>query len=370
MKHSLALLLVAAPALSHADPATADADGATETAIHESEQDHEPAPTPPPRAPTGRFQIGAGYNPDDGFVASAVVAQDDLFRTGQHLSVSADVSAIRQRFAVAHAVPDLLGSGLDLRTELFSARRQYPGFSREGTGGAVTLGNRVAPATRVYARYRVEQVAVDLAAAGRMTEPTANLGEGLLATLGAGIEYSTLDSPLLPRRGTRLELFGERADRRLGSAHELWRAGALVEHARPIGPFTLRLHGHATYVGSRDPMGVPLAFRLQHEGHAMVRGYALDTANPLGDNAEAVGRAELELPLIPKLGISLAGFADAGLRYTSDAAWGPRGALLQRSVGVSLIWRSPIGPLRFDWAFPLDGARRDYQFLFGLGGAG
>jgi outer membrane protein insertion porin family len=369
MKHSLALLLAAAPALARAEPTAAIVDGATDAAVHESEPEPAPAPAPLPRAPTGRFQIGAGYNPDDGFVASATVAQDDLFRTGQHLSVSADVSAIRQRFILAHAVPDLLGTGLDLRTELFSSRRQYPGFSREGTGGAVTLGNRVAPATRVYARYRVEHVGIDLAAASRMTAASANLGEGLLATLGAGIEYDTLDSPLLPRRGTRLELFGERADRRLGSAHELWRAGAVVEHARPIGPLTLRLHGHATYVRSRDPMGVPLAFRLQHEGHAMVRGYALDTANPLGDNAEAVGRAELELPLIPKLGISLAGFADAGLRYTADSAWGPRGALLQRSVGVSLIWRSPIGPLRFDWAFPLDGADRDRQFLFGLGGA-
>ena len=356
MKLTLAgvLVAVATPAL---------ADEATGTAVHESEA---PAPA---RPPTGRFELGAGYSPDDGFIARAGIAQDDLFRTGQHLSLAADLSATRQRFVLAHEVPDLLGSGLDLRTELSSTRRQYPGFLREGTGGAVTLGKRVARATRVYVRYRVEQVAVDPGAAGRLETATANLGEGLLATLGAGLEYSTLDAPLLPRRGTRLELFGERADRRLGSAHELVRAGGVVEHARPLGPFTLRLHGHATYVRSRDPMGVPLAFRLQHEGHAMVRGYALDAGNPLGDNAELVGRAELELPLIPKWGLSLAGFADAGLRFNTDAAWGPRHALLQRSVGVSLIWRSPIGPLRFDWAFPLDGADRDHRFLFGLGGA-
>lgn len=360
MKQRLAILLVlvavAAPA-----PAPALADEATETAVHESEE--------PARAPTGRFELGAGYNPDDRFIAHATVAQDDLFRTGQRLALSADLSAIRQRFVIAHEVPDLIGSGLDLRTELFSSRRQYPGFLREGTGGAVTLGKRVSRTTRVYARYRLEQIAVEPGAAGRMEASPANLGEGRLATLGAGLEYSTLDTPLLPRRGTRLEIFGERADRRLGSDHELLRAGGLVEHARPLGPFTLRLHGHATYVRSRDPMGVPLAFRLQHEGHAMVRGYALEAGNPLGDNVELVGRAELELPLIPKWGLSLAGFADAGLRYNADAAWGPRNALLQRSVGVSLIWRSPIGPLRFDWAFPLDGEDRAHRFLFGLGGA-
>jgi outer membrane protein assembly factor BamA len=117
-------------------------------------------------------------------------------------------------------------------------------------------------------------------------------------------------------------------------------------------------------------MGVPLAFRLQHEGHADVRGYPLGAGGAggaAGANLEALGRIELELPIVPKWGLSIAGFADAGLRYNDDAAWGPRGALLQRSVGLSIIWRSPIGPLRFDWAVPLDGERRGAQFLFGFG---
>jgi outer membrane protein assembly factor BamA len=209
---------------------------------------------------------------------------------------------------------------------------------------------------------------MDPAAAARMEAPAPGLGEGILATLGAGLAYDTLDAPALPRRGSRLELFAERADRRLGSDHELVRAGGLAVHARPLGPFTLRLQGLATVVRSRDPMGVPLAFRLQHEGHAAVRGYALEDGNLLGDNLEAIGTVELELPIVPRWGLSLAGFADAGLRHSTDAAWGPRSALLQRSTGVSLIWRSPLGPLRFDWAFPLDGDRREGRFLFSIGG--
>jgi outer membrane protein insertion porin family len=373
MKLGLVLLLIATPAF---------ADEATETSIEESAREPADRSGPEagaqvPRARTGYFSVGAGVSPDDGFTAHAAVVQDDLFRTGQRLGLWAELSAIRQRFVLAHEAPDLLGSGLDLRSELFSNRRTYPGFTREGTGGAVTLGKRLSRATRLYARYRLEHVAMDPAAASstdpaaaaRMETPAPSLGEGILATLGAGLEYDTLDAPALPRRGSRLELFAERADRRLGSDHELLRAGGRVLHARPLGPFTLRLHGHATAVRSRDPMGVPLAFRLQHEGHAAVRGYALEQGNLLGDNVEAVGKVELELPIVPRWGLSLAGFADAGLRYNTDAAWGARNALLQRSAGVSLIWRSPLGPLRFDWAFPLDGERRDRQFLFSLGGA-
>jgi outer membrane protein insertion porin family len=84
---------------------------------------------------------------------------------------------------------------------------------------------------------------------------------------------------------------------------------------------------------------------------------------------EAVGRAELEVPIWKAAGLSLAGWADAGLRYNADSMWGPTDSpLLRRSVGFSIIWRSPIGPLRFDWAIPLDGRDRNTKFLFGLGG--
>ena len=326
---------------------------------------------PSKREPTGRFELGAGFSSDDGFLAHAGVVQDDLFRTGQRLALTADLSAIHQSFRIAHEVPDLLGTGFELRSEMFSTRRTYPGFTREGAGGAVTLGRRLDRNTRIYARYQIERVAMDVGelngAATRMLAP--NLGEGILASLGVGIAYNTLDAPVLARHGTRLELFAERADRRLGSEYQLDRVGGLFEHARPLGPFTLRLHGHASLVRSRDPMGVPLAHRLQHDGHAEVRGYALDQGNLVGDNLEAIGRIELELPIWRKAGISIAGFADAGLRHNSDMAWGPTSSLLQRSAGVSIIWRSPIGPLRFDVAVPLDGADRERQFLFSFGGA-
>ena len=50
-----------------------------------------------------------------------------------------------------------------------------------------------------------------------------------------------------------------------------------------------------------------------------------------------------------------AGWADAGLRQNTDSMYGSTDRpLMQHSVGLSLIWRSPIGPLRFEWGIPLD----------------
>jgi outer membrane protein insertion porin family len=319
--------------------------------------------------PTGRFVVGAGFSSDESFIAHAGIAQDDLFGTGQKLSLTADLSMLRQDFLVAHEVPDLLGSGLDLRSELYSRRRVYDTFARESSGGALTLGHQLDRTTRIYARYRFEHVAMNMNAGyfdqAARTAWSGRLGDGAHAALGAGIEYSTLDAPFLPTRGSRLELFAERSARALGSHFELVKLSARAEHAQPLGPFTARLSAHGSYVRSLEAGGVPLSERLQYDGHADVAGYGLGSFRSA--DLEAGGRAELELPIWRRAGISIAGFAEAGLRHNADPTWGPTGTTLARSVGASIIWRSPIGPLRFDWAIPLDGEDRRPVFLFGLG---
>ncbi len=333
------------------------------------------------RKPTGTFAVGAGFSPDDGFLVHAAVVQPNLFHPGHRLALTADMSAVRQRAALTYDVPVL--PNLDLQTELFTQRRDFGQFTREGTGGELGLSYKVDKHTRIYGRYRLEAVRTTLGTDMKPSDIPARreseLGNGYVATLGAGIVYDTLDEHFLPRRGTRFELFTDRADPRWGSDYTFERTGGSIDHARDLGPFTLRLHGHAAYI--RGPLGVPLSERLQHDGHAEVRGYGLDSLPPLGSNIEAVGRVELELPVWKRAGLSIAGFADAGLRENTDAmyptgagspgslAYGSTSPLLQRSVGLSIIWRSPIGPLRFDWAVPLDGDKRDRQFLFGLGGS-
>lgn len=308
----------------------------------------------PKRKPTGTFEIGVGYSPDDGFIAHAEVVQPDLFRTGRKLALTADMSAIRQRAALTYDVP--LSPNLTLNTGLFTQRRDFTRFAREGTGGELGLTYKLDRHTRIYGRYRIEAVAITDVVQQKPMHSIAE-GSGTVATLGAGIVHDTLDG-LIPRRGTRIEVFTERADPRWGSSTRFERSGGSLDLARAVGPLTLRLHGHAAFIRG----DAPLSERLQHDGHAEVRGYALDSVSPLGSKLEAVGRVELETPSWK--GLSLAAWFDAGMREDPDRSRDP---LLQRSVGLSLIYRSPIGPMRLDVAVPLDGSR-DRQYLLGIGG--
>ena len=114
-------------------------------------------------------------------------------------------------------------------------------------------------------------------------------------------------------------------------------------------------------------------------GPNLVRGFAPSglgprdltvgtTNDPLGGSLYWGATVEAQTPLyfLPKdIGIKLAVFADAGSLwdYQGPTSWNVTGETLQvglnspsmirSSVGVGLLWDSPLGPLRFDLAYPI-----------------
>ena len=350
---SLVALLAASPDFAHAEP---DAPLPRPSEVR---------PEPPP-LPTGSFAIGAGFSNEEGFIARAEVAQDNLFGTGDRLALGARISARDQRFDLAFEHRHLLGSTLSLTAGLIDDTRHMYGFTREAVGGSLTLSQQLAPHLRGFVGYRLEHIVVtpDLPSAIARELPGTDPARGSrLAALRMGLEYDTLDTPVMPRRGTSIGSSIEIADRDLGSQIQMLRTDAWISHHRALGPLTLHLGGSVSAVSSTTP----LSERLQFDGSSDLRGFAIGDLGPIGRNGMSLGgnfkytaRAELEVPLVPRLGISAAGFVDAAGLVAGTRGWS--GA----STGVGLIWRSPIGPLRLDLAVPLDGGRP--SLVFGLGG--
>jgi outer membrane protein insertion porin family len=287
----------------------------------------------PERQATGTFEVGAGFSSIEGFIARTRIEQSSLFGSGHTLALDARISRQREDFTLQYGTPDL-GGGLSLSTELFTRSRDLPAFTRRGTGGALAMQQRFTPNLRGFIGYRFEEV----------IEPARTR----ISAVTAGLIHETPETTV----GVAYEI----ADQRLGSSSSFDRLNAWVRHAKPVGPFTLRLGGTFTQL-----MGdVPRSELLFIDGASDLRGYAPGAIAPLGGTTKLTGRAELEVPLIRRLGISAVGFADAG--GFVDHGIGTFGA----SAGVGLVWRSPIGTLRFDWAVPLDGGKP--RFLFGIGG--
>ena len=120
-----------------------------------------------------------------------------------------------------------------------------------------------------------------------------------------------------------------------------------------------------------DPFN--LLFRLG--GASTLRGYdffsigkkktssaGVDTV--FGGTQQVFWQTELEFPLIPEAGIKSVLFIDIGEAEDEFLF-----SELRSDVGFGFRWFSPIGPLRFEWGFPI--ARREGEsavnFQFAIG---
>jgi len=237
-------------------------------------------------------------------------------------------------------------------------------------------------------------------------------GAAFTSLIGYSLIYNTLDNNKNPNSGILAELKQDFAG--VGGDVNFLRTtvdaryyqelvGDLVGMVRVQG-------GHVTGWGSKD-LRMLDHFQL---GPNLVRGFAPAGLGPRdltpGTTNDAIGGTlfwgaslEVQMPLhfLPKeAGIRVAAFADAGSLWdyqgptyrsstaeilkcppgTSDtrtvstgvplgpACFGDSMAI-RSSVGVSLIWDSPFGPIRFDYAFPLSktGYDRVQEFRFGGG---
>jgi outer membrane protein insertion porin family len=104
---------------------------------------------------------------------------------------------------------------------------------------------------------------------------------------------------------------------------------------------------------------------------------ATSTGDSLGGTTYFTASAEASFPLpaLPRdSGFRGAIFVDAGTLYGNDVATIGADAVkgtdmsLRASVGASIIWASPFGPLRFDYAVPFKKESYDevQRFKFGI----
>ncbi|WP_134499598.1 outer membrane protein assembly factor BamA [Microvirga pakistanensis] len=225
-------------------------------------------------------------------------------------------------------------------------------------------------------------------------------GKTITSLAGLTFNYNTLDSTRDPRNGFYAELKTDFAG--LGGDSRYFRATGDARYYRELFEDVVGIArvqgGHIMGLGNDDD-GADLRI-VDHffMGPSLVRGFATNglgprdisspdaNANAIGGTTYFGGSLEVQFPIfgLPReLGLKGAVFADAGTLFGYE---GPTqfnvgggsifdpdgGAVCERvagqpqdcievldsdkirsSVGASILWTSPLGPIRFDYAFAL-----------------
>jgi outer membrane protein insertion porin family len=79
----------------------------------------------------------------------------------------------------------------------------------------------------------------------------------------------------------------------------------------------------------------------------------LNVNEPVGGTLQSFGLFEIEHPLIREAGLKFVTFFDVGGTVDLNPAADVTNPGLKADAGFGLRWFSPIGPLRFEWGYPL-----------------
>lgn len=352
---------------------------------------------------TGTFQIGAGFSSAENFIATAQISQQNFLGRGQTVSLSAQISSLRQLFQLQFSEPYFLDSMWTFSLNAFNTQTQFRSFLRASTGGSLTFGHPITDFIRVFLTYSLEFVRSE-PDAGIFDQPAlaALNNRGRISSLRATISYDSRDNRLFPTRGMFHQISAELSHPILGAtenrAFQRYRWNSRFYQPlfwRFVGRLSLR----AGYLLSTAEQGLAPSEKFVLGGIQTLRGYLpftigperratlndqgsnrLDPYSPTftfieGGNKEFLANLEIEFPIFQEVGIKGVIFLDAGnvfgeeenFFYIGDTfreqqrpsgdpgLFDPRDLPLGLfwSVGFGFRWFSPIGPLRFEWGIPL-----------------
>jgi outer membrane protein insertion porin family len=354
---------------------------------------------------TGAFSISGGYSTADGFIGEVSVTETNFLGRGQFVRLAGQLGQRAHGVDFSFTEPYFLGyrvsAGIDLFSK-FSDQTRYSRYENRMTGGTLRLGLPITEEFTITARYSLYQqeitipneedrpyndcsvpipgVTGDCILNGEASRAIKNAqGETLTSLAGLTFNYNTLDSTRNPRNGFYAEVKTDFAG--LGGDSRYFRvtgdARYFHEFFEDVVGIARVQGGHIMGYGDNDGAGGDLRI-IDHffMGPSLVRGFAPNgigprdistgdsRANALGGTTYFGGSLEVQfpIPVLPReLGLRGAVFADAGTLFGYD---GPTvfddgtievldSSKLRSSVGASLLWTSPLGPIRFDYAFAL-----------------
>lgn len=359
---------------------------------------------------TGELSFGAGYSSAEGVIGDIAISERNLMGRGQFLRLKLSGSLERQQIDLSFTEPRFMDTNIAAGFDAFHRELDFSeesNYIKTETGGSVRLGFPITDDLRLTTRYTFSAQDIQIEggspspAIRQLVDPSAgcdiNTGTGcadsrsfIQSGVGYSLAYDTRDLASNPSRGVYFVLSQDLAG--VGGDVNFVRTTAELTGYYPVAEGWV-LVGRATAgnifgFGGDDVLLVDNFFK----GGETIRGFAragfgareapgANCGQGTGNDCDALGgttfaaiTAELRFPLpfLPEeLGMSGAVFADAGTLFGTDLEGiaVDDEASIRSSVGASLLWKSPVGPLRADFAYVLSKEDFDEEEFFRFGAA-
>ncbi|HEX3700712.1 MAG TPA: outer membrane protein assembly factor BamA [Phenylobacterium sp.] len=365
--------------------------------------------------PTGELSFSAGYSSVEQLVLDLGFAEHNFRGRGQELRARISVGELQQDIDFSFTEPRFLGRDLAAGTDVYYYKydlTQFSSYKETSLGSDLRLSFPLSLNSRGQLNYtlRTDDVEIDPS----LCDPSQQLlsfsvcserGSFITSKVGYGFRMDRRNDPVNPSRGFN---FGFNQDLAGfgGDVRYLSTTGDAAWYHGFSKNFILSITGTAGFINGWGGDHIRINDRF-YEGGNTFRGFETAGIGPrdlsfgrtdaLGAKAYAITRIELTIPtyLPEQYGIKAGLFSDIGtaggldpidklapvLIDPNDATKGfvkdANGNLiltrspdihddfgLRASVGLSVFWKSPMGPLEFDFSQVLAKEPYDKTELF------
>jgi len=339
--------------------------------------------------PTGEVSIGAGYSTTNGVLAELSITEKNFLGRGQYVrasvskGITTDGNSGDSSYELSFTEPYLFDRRLEGGFDIY--RRNYSDtdssvhpFDESNTGGKLRFGIPINDDTTLgvfYEGYQQEISDVHSKYSGLINEE-----DRFISIIGTSLTYNTIDDYAFPRNGVYAQIKQEFAG--VGGDATFLRTTGRVEYYKELVEDWDMIGHLGAKGGAMFGLDDDLTYIDQFQvGGSIIRGFDSNGIGPrdpatgygLGGKYYVAGTAEtlFPVPMLPQeYGVWGSLFADAGTLWSSDnpTSGTDNGLALRASVGAGIVWQSPFGLLRADFAYPVLKEDEDKTQVFRFSG--
>jgi len=360
--------------------------------------------------PTGSFSVGAGFSNMENFMFNANISKNNFMGLGYVMSLAANVSKIRKQGNLQLYDPYFLDTRWTLRLHGYSMSQQFIENEYQ-RGGSLAVGRYLD--ARDDLRLEFDYTFEDTGLTSIDPYKQKLLGgqlyrNGLTSTGGISFVADKRNNRINATRGLYVVASGNLSgglrldDEQLlsifGGEFNFYETRLNFRFFQPLHKserIIFKYNGTLGHLGSTDGSVVPYIHRYRAGGINSVRGYNWFTLGPdlrvmgynpsgartvfvgsddptaaddrlvVGGTETWINNFEIESPIVPAAGVSVVTFFDAGNSFGDP--WGNghiKASELRFAYGFGVRWLSPMGPLRFEWGFPIQPYPEERRVVF------
>ena len=351
---------------------------------------------------TGEFSIGGGYTTggeNPGPTVEGSITERNFLGRGQYVRIAAGGGLDNNRsYSLSFTEPYFLGQRIAAGFDIYKRQSGVSDkYETDVVGGTIRFGLPITEALTAGVAYNLSREEYDIddeamIPGTNIPDPTeisqavinaAEESPWIKSSVSWSLTYNTIDDTKNPHDGIYAKFNQEYAG--LGGDANFLKSTFKGQYYKTLSDemdIVGLLGVGAGYIAGFGDEDLRV-FDLFKNNQEMIRGFKYAGIGPRDLSVEdskgsflggttyfnASAETQFPMPIIPEsLGIRGALFADAATLYGNDLPQASNtGSEWRASLGASIMWASPFGPLRFDYAVPVKKVEGDQEQNFNFG---